>query len=233
MSSDIPGTRPDVGRALAWSFAAFRRNPVPYISLAAVVAVIQMVQQLTFAPIQAVLTDCTDPQSPGQQAACEAALGSSLTWGLTTTLLFVVLAFLATIGVLRAALGASRGIPAEFSLLWRTENLGRYILFTLLYVLLVFIGVILCIIPGIIAAILLQFGQLYALDRGTRPVEAAKASTRVIRRHVGPAIVMFLVVLLLGLIGSAFYGILTLIALPFSSLFIVHMFRQYNGEAVA
>ena len=38
MSSDIPGTRPDVGRALAWSFAAFRRNPVPYISLAAVVA---------------------------------------------------------------------------------------------------------------------------------------------------------------------------------------------------
>ena len=92
---------------------------------------------------------------------------------------------------------------------------------------------LLCIIPGIIVAVLLQFGQLYALERGTRPVDAAKASARVIRRHVGPAIVMFLIVLLLGLIGSAFYGILTLIALPFSSLFIVHMYRQYNGEAVA
>lgn len=233
MSSDAPAVRPDVGRALAWSVTAFRRNPVPYIALAAVVAVIQMIQQLTFAPIQAVLTDCTDPQSPGQQAACDAALGTSLFWGLATTTLFVVLAFLVTIGVLRAALAASRGIPPEFSMLWRTENLGRYILFTLLYAVLVFIGVLLCIIPGVIVAILLQFGQLYALDRGIRPVEAAKTSARVIRRHVGPAIVMFLLVLLLGLIGSAFYGILTLIALPFSSLFIVHMYRQYNGEAIA
>lgn len=233
MSDELPVARPDVGRALSWAFQAFRRNPVPYIALAAVVAVIQMLQQLFFAPLQTVVTECTDPQSPGQQAACDAALGTSLVSGLFMTLVFIVLAFLATIGVLRAALAASRGIPPEFSMLWRTQNLGRYILFTLLYGVLVFIGILLCIIPGIIIAFLLQLGQIYALDRGLTPVEAAKASARVIRRNVGPAIVMLLLVLLLGLIGSAFFGILTLLALPFSSLFVVHMYRQFNGEAIA
>ena len=233
MSADMPGDRPDVGRALAWSYRAFRRNPVPYIALAAVVAVIQMLQQITFAPLQTALTDCANPQSPGQQAACQEALGTSLTLGIGSTLVFLVLAFLATIGVLRAALNASRGIPPEFSLLWRTENLGRYLLFTLLYMLLVFVGILLCIIPGIIVAFLLQLGQIYALDRGDSPVTAAKASAAVMRRYVGPAIVMLILVLALGLIGSAFFGILTLITLPFSTLFLVHMYRQFNGEAIA
>jgi nitric oxide reductase large subunit len=34
------------------------------------------------------------------------------------------------------------------------------------------------------------------------------------------------------LLGSAFYGILTLLTLPFAVLFIVHMYRQFNGEKV-
>jgi uncharacterized membrane protein len=39
--------------------------------------------------------------------------------------------------------------------------------------------------------------------------------------------------LIVTLLGSAFYGILTLVTLPFAALFIVHMYRQFNGETVA
>lgn len=39
--------------------------------------------------------------------------------------------------------------------------------------------------------------------------------------------------MLVALVGGAFYGILTLVTLPFSALFIVHMYRQFNGEPVA
>ena len=44
---------------------------------------------------------------------------------------------------------------------------------------------------------------------------------------------MVLFSILVTLLGSVFYGILTLVTLPFASLFIVHMYRQFNGEVVA
>ena len=88
-------------------------------------------------------------------------------------------------------------------------------------------------IPGILVAFLLQLGPFFILDKGYRPVEAMKASYTVVRRNVGPAIVMVIFSLLVTLLGSAFYGILTLVTLPFAVLFIVHMYRQFNGEVVA
>lgn len=234
MSSELPAPeRPSVNRALSWAFDAFKRNPLPFLSLAALVAVIQMVQQIAITPLQNALTVCLDAQSPGQVAACETAMGAGMTTGLLLTIVFIVLAFLATIGVFRAALAASRGQAPAFSMILSTANLGRYVVFSLMYAGIVFVGILLCIAPGLIAAFLLQLGPVFVLDRGERPVEAAKSSIRVVRRNVGPALVMVLLVLLVGMIGGAFYGILTLITLPFSTLFVVHMYRQFNGEPVA
>lgn len=225
--------RPNINAAISWSFDTFKRNPVPFIALAAVVAVIQMVQQIASAPIQNALTACTDAQSPGQVAACKSAVGSGVLVGAVVTIVFVVLAYFATIGVLRAAIATSHGAAPEFSMIVRTEYLGRYVLFSLLYGVLAVIGVILCIIPGLLVAFFLQLGQVYVLDRGDRPVAAAKSSFAAVRRHIGPALLMLIFVMIVALIGSTFYGILTLVTLPFSSLFIVHMYRQFNGEPVA
>ena len=112
MSSELPsGERPNVNRALSWAFDSFKRNPVPFLALAAVVAVIQMFQQLALTPLQNAVTACLDVQSPGQEAACANALGGGLTTGLLLTIVFMIVAFLATIGVFRAALAVSCGEP--------------------------------------------------------------------------------------------------------------------------
>lgn len=227
------GPRPQVALAISWAFDTFKRNPLPFIALAAVVAVIQVIQQIGSQPLAAIVEDCTDPQTPGQINACAAAVGLAAIVGLAVTFVFIALSFLATIGIYRAALDVSRGIAPEFTALLKTENLGRYIVFSLAYLGLVIAGFVLCVIPGILVAFLLQLGPFFILDKGYRPVEAMKASYSVISRNVAPAIVMVLFSLLVTLLGSVFYGILTLVTLPFASLFIVHMYRQFNGEPVA
>ena len=62
---------------------------------------------------------------------------------------------------------------------------------------------------------------------------AAKASARAVRRHVGAALLMLVFILIVQLIGNAFYGVLTLLTLPFSTLFFAHMYRQFNEEPIA
>ena len=232
----VPGpapSKPSVSAAISWAFDTFKKNPLPFIALAAVVTVIQLVQQVASQPLSEVVTDCADPQTPGQVSACAAALGVAAFAGLGVTIVFLVLSFFATIGVYRAALDVSKGIAPEFTVIFKTENIGRYVVFSLAYIGLILLGLILCIVPGIIVAFLLQLGPFFVLDRGYRPVEAMKASYAVVSKNVGPAIVLVLFSGIVTLLGSAFYGLLTLVTLPFAVLFIVHMYRQFNGEQVA
>ncbi len=74
------------------------------------------------------------------------------------------------------------------------------------------------------------------LQRGIEVVEYACAAPEFLKgehaKNVGPAIILVLFSGVVTLLGSAFYGILTLLTLPFASLFIVHMYRQFNGEKV-
>jgi uncharacterized membrane protein len=42
-----------------------------------------------------------------------------------------------------------------------------------------------------------------------------------------------LLTLLVSALGSALYGVLTLLTLPFVALVTAHVYRQFNGQAVA
>ena len=217
----IPGpapSKPSVSAAISWAFDTFKKNPLPFIALAAVVTVIQLVQEVASRPLADIVADCSDPQTQGQINACTAAIGVAAFAGFAVTIAFLALSFLATIGVYRAALDVSKGISPEFTVIFKTENLGRYIVFSLAYIGLIFVGLILCVIPGIIVAFLLQLGPFFVLA--------------VISKNVGPAIVLVLFSGIVTLLGSAFYGLLTLVTLPFAVLFIVNMYRQFNGEEV-
>jgi uncharacterized membrane protein len=116
--------------------------------------------------------------------------------------------------------------------MFTAQHLGRYIVFTLLYAVLVALGIVLCIVPGIIMIFLLQLGQYYVLDKGLGPIQAMKASTRAVMANLGPALLLTLISLLVLLIGGLFFGLLTLVTLPFSCLFTAHLYRQFNHESV-
>ncbi len=231
-SPNEPRPPSQVGLALAWAFQKLRANFAGFVALAAVVAVIQLAQQVALQPLNNIVVDCLDPQSPGQINACSATIAEGALTGVSLLVIFTILGFLATIGVYRAGIRATQGQPPSFAEMFTSENLGKYLLFTLAYIGLSVLGFIACIVPGFLVLFLLQLGPFYVLDRGYGVRQAIKASAQAMSKNLGPAIVMTLLSTLVLVVGGAFYGILTLVTLPFATLFMAHMYRQFNGEVV-
>jgi uncharacterized membrane protein len=222
-----------VGAAISWAFDRFKANAAAFVGLAAVVTVIQLVQQVGTRPLQNILVDCTNPDSPGQINACTAAVGISALAAIVIALVFSLLAFIAQIGVQRAAIHSTQGITPSFSEMFTTQNLGKYILYVIAFAVLFVIGLALCILPGLVVLFLLQLGPYYILDKGLGVVDAMKASVNAVTKNIGPAIIMTILNALVSLLGGLFFGILTLVTLPFACLFTAHMYRQFNREPVA
>ncbi len=113
-----------------------------------------------------------------------------------------------------------------------TRHLGRYLLYSVAAGLLIGVGLVLCLLPGLMAYLLLQFGFYFVLDRGTGVFAAIRASSSVVMANIGPAFSVATVNILALLLGGLLYGIPTLVTLPFACLFTAHMYRQFAGEPV-
>jgi uncharacterized membrane protein len=226
-------SRADVGAAISWAFDRFKSNAAAFVGLAAVVTVIYVLQSVGTNPLQNILVDCSNPQTPGQLNACTAALGLSAIAAIFISLLFALIAFIAQIGVQRAAIRSTQGVPPTFSEMFTTQYLGRYILYMIVFAIFGVLGLILCILPGLLVFFFLQLGPYYILDKGLSVGDAFKASYAAVSKNIGPALIMTIINVLVQILGGLFFGLLTLVTLPFACLFTAHMYRQFNREPIA
>lgn len=229
---DRQGPPPSVGAALSWAFDRFKANAAGFVGLAAVVTVVYVLQNIGTTPLQNILVDCSNPQTEGQVNACTAALGLSAMVAIFLSVVFAIVAFIAQIGVQRAAIRSTQGVAPTFAEMFTTQYLGRYILFMIVFAILGIVGLLLCIIPGLLVFFFLQLGPYYILDKGLSVGDAIKASINAVRRNVGPALLMTIINVLVQLLGGFAWGLLTLVTLPFACLFTAHMYRQFNREPV-
>jgi Predicted integral membrane protein len=93
-------------------------------------------------------------------------------------------------------------------------------------------GILLCKLPGLLVIFFFQLGPYYVLDRGMGVREALVASAQVIRRNLAAAFLMTVLNALVLVLGGLFFGILTLLTLPFATLFTAYLYRTFNGEPV-
>lgn len=225
--------KPSVAAAASWGYDAFRRNAGPFIALAGIVVLLQLLMQLVSQPIQVIANDCLAAETPGQVNACDATVGGALVAAIIVLLVFIVLSLIASVGVYRAAIRATQGqVPSVRRDLLTGEHLGSFVLTQLLAAVIVIIGFILCIVPGVIALFFLQFAGFFAIDRGTGPIENIKASARIVARAKGASLATLVFGAVVMGLGVACCGLLSLLTLPFVALFTAHMYRQLNGEPV-
>lgn len=234
MSEGDPRTQ--IREAAVWSLGAFRLNLLAFLVLSAIVAAVQFMQQVSLEPVNEVVAECANPESPGQQAACASELPMRLLTAGALTLVFAIAGFIVTIGVIRGALRATRGQTPAFDALLDGQYLGRYLGFQVLYALLVGFGALLCLLPGLLVIFFFQLGPYYVLDRGmgVRAAFAASASTirRSFGRNAAAAFTMTVLNALVLILGGLFFGLLTLLILPFASLFTAYLYRLFNDEPV-
>jgi hypothetical protein len=90
-------------------------------------------------------------------------------------------------------------------------------------------GTVLCVVPGVVLAVLTCFTTVVVVDEGVGPVEAVRRSASLVVAHAGDVLAMVLVVL-----GVLLAGLLlcvgTVVALPLASLAWTYAYRWLTDE---
>jgi uncharacterized membrane protein len=199
-----------VGDALSYGWNKF----VQYIGQIIVIVLIIFAIQLVINIASQIIQGGTD----------SVFLGLTLSFALTAVSIFV--SFLLQAGLIRAALAIMRGEAPEPSMLFQTDKLGPYAVAAILVSLLIFVGLLLCCIPGLIVAFFTYFFGFYVIDRDVSPVDSIKSSVSLVQENFGNVVLLMIVVVLLNLITCGLASGVTFIALGYA-------YKTLNGEAVA
>ena len=112
-------------------------------------------------------------------SSLDLSIAYNITAGILLRLLGWVVAVVLGIGLIKIALSFCHEQRPEFGTLFATRGcFWRYMGTMILYTLIVFVGFILLIVPGIIWSIKFCFCYYFIVDKGLGPIKALKASSR-------------------------------------------------------
>ena len=168
-------------------------------------------------------------------------------WGgfvgaLVIGMLVTIAVWLLRIGLLRAALRTSSGEVPSLADLTTGHNTGAYILTAIVVGVLVAIGTVLCILPGLAAAFFLIFAATHSLDKGAGVGDSLRWSFEAVKTNVVPVIILVLLTFVVGIIASVFRhsiagiiiaGVLTLFIEPIFALLNANIYRKLGQEPIA
>lgn len=120
---------------------------------------------------------------------------------------------------------------ATFNNLWHPHNYVPYLGATILTAIAVVVGLVLLIIPGIIAAMMLLFVKFIVVDRNLGPVEAMKESARITKGHRMTLFLFVLAIAVLNIIGAILLLVPLLVTIPVSTLAMVYAYRTIGHKA--
>lgn len=215
----------NVGEALSWALNKFGPHAKVLVIFALVPALVSLVSTIIGA--RAYTFDNTSDFTAGDIAA---AFG-----GLLLSIGALVLTWLAMIGLINAALKITKGETPELGDFWHPRRAVTYVLVSIVAAIGIAVGLVLCVIPGLILWYAWQFAQYSALATENGIVESLKESWDLVMANKVPALLALLVGVLAGVItGLPFIGaVLALFIIPVMTLFLANLYRQFRGEQVA
>ncbi len=116
---------------------------------------------------------------------------------------------------------------------WHPQNLLNYIGVTILYALIVLLGFVLLVVPGIIAAIIFMFAFYLVVDKGLGPIEALKESARITKGNRLRLLALVGALALVSLLGLLALVLGLLVAVPLTALAYVCAYRRFSTAADA
>jgi uncharacterized membrane protein len=215
-----------VGDAFQYGWRKFLANLGP-ILLAALVylAIMGALQLLNYGAVGD-LGSTTDRTS-----------GPGTIWSLLTAAIFgfvfVVFSAVMQAGIARGVLAITHGHRLELATMFRFENIVTVIVAGLLVGVATAIGLLLCVLPGLIVAFFSQFYVWFIVDKRLGAVDAIKASFRLVNSNIGAMVLFFLATLLAYVVGALLCGIGLLAAIPVIYIAQGYTYRRLQGEQVA
>jgi len=153
---------------------------------------------------------------------------------LVATLTSLVLGIFAAIGMTTLALRAHDDIATvKIGDLWNPQPFWRYLGAQFLVAIIIFVGLLLLIVPGIIAALGLLFALYVVIDRGAGPINALKESWRITNGNKWQLFLFGLVLSGLNLVGFLLLVVGLLVTVPVTWIAVTHAYRTLASQAEA
>ncbi|QWF23008.1 hypothetical protein KM427_04540 [Nocardioides sp. LMS-CY] len=161
-------------------------------------------------------------------------VGDSLILRWVISLAGWVLSMIIGAGLVRAALDITEGRELDPKTLLTPNKLGEVIVASLLISVATFVGLILCVIPGLLVAFFTSFTLYFLMDRQELgAIDAIKASFEFTKNNAGNVIVWFLLCLATYIVGFLLCGVGLIAAIPVILIGTAYTYKTLNGQAVA
>ncbi len=141
-------------------------------------------------------------------------------------LIGVVASTVVTIAYARLALSAEAGKHVGWEGLWAPEYFLNTLGASILQGIIILIGIILLVIPGIVAALMLSMTQLSVVDKKLTPIAAIKESYHLTKGHLFELFLLMIALILLNMVGLILLVVGLLVTLPISLIAVAHVYRK-------
>lgn len=203
------GGSSEIGAALSYGWNKFTQNIGELIVLWLVIIGVQIVFQII--------------SNVAGGGAFRVGFGSGFLISTVFTLLNWVITGVIYIALARAALQICRGEKVDIGQCFQLS--GPPLMAGILFGLIIGIGFVLCILPGIVAAVLLAFTPIIAADQNKGP-ESISEAWSLASSDLGNIFVILLVAALLSLFTCG-------IGAPIGYIALAYVYKGKRGEAVA
>jgi uncharacterized membrane protein len=199
-----------VGESVSYGWNAYWKNVGPLVGITIVIFIVNVVGSAL-----------------GQ-------LSDSVVFGVVMSLIGWLVGLLLSFGLIRASLAVTRGEKPEVGMLFATDGFGPYIVASILFEIGVLIGLVLCIIPGIIFGIIFMFyGYVIAENPDlASPTDALRRSADITRGHRWELFALGLILLLINIVGVVACLVGLVFTYGISAIAIAYAYRSLSGAPV-
>ena len=145
-----------------------------------------------------------------------------------------VLSLIIGAGIVRYALDVVEGRQLRAATIFTPEKLGDVVVVSVLTGIATFIGLLLCVIPGLLVAYFTSFALYFLMDKPELgAIDAIKASFHFTKDNAGNVILWFLISLATAFVGALLCGVGLLLAIPVVLIGTAYTYKTVNNEPVA
>lgn len=202
-----------IGEAIRFGWDTFKKRPALLIGVTLFIAI-----------ISGVLSSMMPDKG--------AELGSLTLLSLAGIFVSIVGQILLKMGTVNFQLKAHDNVSTvAFSEMWAPDPLWKYIGAAILTAILVVIGFILLIIPGIYLALRFMFVPYIVMDRKLSPFDALKESSRITHGRKWTLLLFVITLIGLNILGAIALLIGLLVTIPVTMLALAHAYRTLEHTA--
>lgn len=150
------------------------------------------------------------------------------------TVLGFVVGLVLAMGLIRAALRVTDGGRPDVNQLTQLDDFGPYLLVSLIAGVIIGIGVLLCVVPGILAAVFLGFAGYVVIDQHEAdPIAALKQSIALVKPKFGPILGLLFLLAVINIVGALLCGVGLLFTYPMTAITMAYTYRTLSGQPIA